>query len=127
MVSISEIGVLLGGIAALVGVVWTVFAGLRNSKDLKHLEKVVQPLYEEIKGQRSDSLDMGKRQLGILGQQRKQELSLLDRQSSADQELMRQDLELRARELQWRQARDAAKGLGWILQYLQEDDDDEYE
>ncbi len=126
MVSISEIGVLLGGIAALIGVLWTVFTGLRNSKDLKHLEKVVQPLYKEIRGQRSDNLEVRERQLDILGQQKKQGSSLLDRRRSADQELKRQELELRERELQWRQAEGAVKALGWFARYLQEDDD-EYE
>jgi len=131
MVSISEVGVLLGGIAALIGVLWTVVTGLRNSKDLKHLEKVVQPLYEEIRGQRSDNLEVRNRQTDILGQQKKQELSLLDRQTSADQELRRQELEQRQRELQWSQAREGAKALGWFIKYLQEGDDeneyDEYE
>jgi hypothetical protein len=126
MVSVGEIGVLLGGIAALIGVFWTMYTGVKNGKKLKNLSDVVKPMYKLLYQQKSAIQELKRPATDV---------PVLPKPVApmagdwADQNLKRQELDLRQRELSWKQAEGAAKTLGWIYTWLkegEEEDEDDY-
>ena len=98
--------------------VWTVFSGIKNSRDFKRLERLVK---------RQQLLDhkVQKRGLDLLDQQKKKEFAMLDQRNSADQALKSREMQLREGELAHKKTVAGARFLGWVFDKIQELPDDE--
>ncbi len=128
MVSLGEIGMLLGGIAALIGVIWTIITGIKNSRDLKNLGNVVKPMYTLLELPEWDSPKSVPKSANQKVEKPETGLLRLPKSPSVDpqdQELKRQELALRQRELALKQAQAAAATLGWIFSQLRADEEED--
>lgn len=121
MVDYAGIGGLFVGIAALIGVIWNVYKGERNKKDLEGLEKIVKPMTRVLKQFRDEVTALRDFTSKLVSQQKptphasgSQDMGL---------ELRRKELEVRRQELEWKKLAGAAKALGWFLDRVEEDEE----